>query len=541
MNPAAALANAQTDPVRARAGMPAPACGSLGLVNAPSPRNILVFQLARLGDLVQTWPLLTRLRQAYPGARLTLLADQRLLPLQAAGPRMDEVLGLDLLGMASRVKGDWPGAYHFVEDFLQDLRAREFDLVFNLNFSRLSLLLTHLLGAPAKGYLPAAGGREFSREPWLSWICSMVHARRFNRFHLTDVFRHLAPEPEAAPPLPRLATPPRGEPLIALQLATRHKRRTWPLEHFTRLTEDLVTRQQARVLLLGTKAERVLGERLRAALPAAIRERVQNLQGSTGLAELVNQLRQAHLLVSGDTGTLHLAAALDVPTVALFLGPAQCFETGPYGEGHFVLQAEPPCHPCLEAASTCPEEGPICLEMLPPLAVSEIISGLLEAGTAPPEVSLPVGSRLYRSGFDALGVRYQYLGEEPPHFVDLVGQAYRQVGAWLVEQGRNGGQGLAPAGQPVLSPPAAFPQLSLPTAYGERKNLAAADLKALEWLFATLKQGSPLPLELPNATEALWPLMAFRTEMADRGNLALYYQAADVFAAQLESWLSKMR
>ncbi|MBI4795234.1 MAG: glycosyltransferase family 9 protein, partial [Deltaproteobacteria bacterium] len=446
--------------------------GQQGLLASASPQNILILQLARLGDLVQTWPLLTRLRQAYPGARLTLLTDHRLLPLQAAGPQVDEVLGFDFLRLGSLTDSDWPGAYHLVADVLKGLRARHFDLVFNLNFSRLSLLLTHLLEAPAKGYLPAKGGREFSREPWLAWIYSQVHARRFNRFHLTDVFRHLAPEPVMPAVVPRLAAIPRGEPVIALQLATRHVRRTWPLEHFTRLAEYLVTHLSARVLLLGTAAERGLGEKLRAALPPALRERVVNLQGETGLQELAGELQQAHLLVSGDTGTLHLATALGVPTVALFLGPALCFETGPYGSGHYVLQAEPPCHPCVEAASPCPEEGPICLEMLPPNAVARLISGLQETGSAPADIPLPAGSRVYRSELDAFGVFYQYLGEDPPRFVDLVGQSYRRAGAWLAERTGEkmvGGGGQGPVAQASrLGTLDSSPRPPPPTPYWER-------------------------------------------------------------------------
>ena len=509
---------------------------ALGLLGAPGPRRILVLQLARLGDLVQTWPLLTRLRQAYPGARLTLLTDQRLLALTALGPRLDEVQGFDYQGLTSQVARDWPGAYQRVAGLVQDLKSREFDLVFNLNFARVSLLLAYLLGAPTRGFLPAAGGREFSRGPWLAWIYSLVHARRCNRFHLTDVFRHLAPEPAGAVPPPAPAAFPGGEPVIALQLATRHARRTWPLEHFTRLTEFLVSRMGARVLLLGTKAERVLGDRLRAALSPASRERVVNLQGQTGLAELAGQIKETNFVVSGDTGTLHLAAALGVPCLALFLGPALCFETGPYGSGHYVLQAEPPCHPCLEAASPCPREGQVCLEMLPPLAVGQLVAGLLENGAAPPDLSLPAGTRLYRSRLDDFGVFYQPLGNTNLRFLDLVGQAYCQAGVWLAGKAKDfGGEGQGPWA------PALSPKPPLPTPYGERDKLAEGDLQALEALLAALHQGTQAPPDLPEVAAALKPLLAFQKEMQRQGQDALFIGAKTVFTAQLESWLNQTR
>ncbi|MHB8068405.1 MAG: glycosyltransferase family 9 protein [Desulfobaccales bacterium] len=516
--------------------------GALDLRGIPAPRRILVLQLARLGDLVQTWPLLARLRQAYPDARLTLLTDQRLLALSAMGPRMDEVQGFDYLGLTSRVEQDWPGAYQQVAGLLQDLRTREFDLIFNLNFSRLSLLLTYLLGAPARGFLPAAGGREISRGPWLAWIYSLVHARRFNRFHLTDVFRHLAPDPAVAVTPAAPAVFPGGEPLIALQLATSHARRTWPLEHFTRLAEFFVSRMGARVLLLGTKAERGLGERLRSTISPASRERVVNLQGQTGLEELTAQLKQTNFLVSGDTGTLHLAAALGVPTLALFLGPALCFETGPYGCGHYVLQAEPPCHPCLEAASPCPQEGQVCLQMLPPLAVAQLVAGLLEQGAVPPDLRLPAGARLYRSRIDAFGVFYQPLGDPSLRFLDLVGQAYRQTGVWLAGAAKEfGGEGQGPVAQAsrrcTLD---SSPNHPGATPYGGRE-LSSTALEGLQALLDTLRRGVPAPLEMPEVAAALKPLLAFQGEMQRQLTENLFSGASIVFTAQLESWLNKTR
>jgi|GEM_PF-301886 ADP-heptose:LPS heptosyltransferase len=532
MNPLAARAETRE--------MAAP--GALGLRSAPAPRQILVLQLARFGDLLQTWPLLTRLRLAYPGARLTLITDQRLLPLHPLGPQVDATQGFDLLGLTALVEQDWPGAYQRVASLLKDLRAREFDLVFNLNFSRISLLLTYLLGAPAQGFLPGAGGREFFRGPWLAWIYSLVHARRFNRFHLTDVFRHLAPEPAVATAPPALAACPGGEPVIALQLATRHDRRTWPLKYFTRLAEFFASQMQSRVLLLGTKAEQDLGERLRAALAPPLRERVTNLQGQTGLAELAAQLKETHFLVSGDTGTLHLATALGVPTLALFLGPALCFETGPYGCGHYVLQAEPPCHPCLEASSPCPAAGQVCLEMLPPLAVAQLVAGLLLQGAAPPDLHLPAGARLYRSQLDAFGVFYQPLGQAPPRFQDLVGLAYRQAGVWLAEAGTEfggGGQGSVAQGSRLWTSDSS-PKPPPPTQYGGREKLASEVIEPLEVLLTTLRYGKG-SVEIPEVAAALRPLLAFQGEMQRQGQEHLFFGVKNVFTAQLQSWLNQTR
>jgi len=203
--------------------------------------RVLVVQLARLGDLVQTWPLLRRLRHQAPGLSVDLLADRRLRALHALGPELDHIWEVELGSLPLLAQRDLTAAYDQVQHLAGGLRAREYDLVYNLNFSRLSLLLSYLAGGEVRGYQPARGGREFFRDPWLALVFALVHARQVNRVHLSDVFRHLAPgrdlDPRPPAPVSR-----HGEPIIAVQVATRHPQRTWPLKAFTRLAGLLVNR-----------------------------------------------------------------------------------------------------------------------------------------------------------------------------------------------------------------------------------------------------------------------------------------------------------
>jgi ADP-heptose:LPS heptosyltransferase len=446
--------------------------------------KVLVVQLARLGDLVQTWPLLRRLRRHDSGGGLELVADSRLQDLQALRAEVDQFWGLDLAGLPLLTQRDFPAAYERVQHLTGDFRGRGYDLVYNLNFSRVSLLLAYLAGGKVKGYQPARGGREFLREPWLALVFALVHARQVNRVHLSDVFRHLAPAAPSEPRPPILASGS-GEPVIALQVATRHPRRTWPLQAFTRLAGLVVDRLGGRVWLVGSQAERPHGETLRRGLTLAQRERVVNLQGKTDLRELAARLREAHVLVSGDTGTLHLAAALGTRTVGVFFGPASCFETGPYGDGHYVFQAEPPCHPCAEAGAECAEA--ICRAMIPPEAVADLTVSLCTRGEVFTLPSLPAGARLYRSFFDPLGVSYAPLAAGC-RFIDLVGQAYRRAGGALVG----------------LTGPSVQPR-NLPLGEDDRRNL--------ERLAAALNNGDGRAATSPLLAQALTPLQAFREEM----------------------------
>uniref|UniRef100_A0A7C3SJC0 Glycosyltransferase family 9 protein n=1 Tax=Desulfobacca acetoxidans TaxID=60893 RepID=A0A7C3SJC0_9BACT len=445
-----------------------------------SPRRILVMQLARLGDLVQTWPLLRQLREVYPEAQIGLLMDESLVDLAKFGPRLDALYPMDLKKI-SRLTPNRPAeAYCELDHCLADLQAAGFDLVFNLNFSRLTLLIAYLLGAPVIGYQPVKGGREFWREPWLAWIYGLVHDRAFSRIHISDVFRHLVRgrETEAAHPSQTASS---KEPVIALQLGTRHPRRTWPPENFARLAGLLIEKSGAKLRLLGTARERALGERVNDLLKPRFRDRVLNLQGKTDLTELAGHLREADLVVSGDTGPLHLAAALGTRVVAIFQGPASCFETGPYGSGQAVIQAEPRCHPCRESGDECQE--PLCQRLVTPEFVAEVIlagfgaKGPGSGSRIPPEV------RVYESFRDGFGVNYASCHGKPLGWIDLVGWAYRAAGARLLHH-----------------PSPRWPS--------RRPELSQNDLRALELLAKALQNGATEGNE-PSVCKALTPLRAF--------------------------------
>ncbi len=120
----------------------------------------------------------------------------------------------------------------------------------------------------------------------------------------------------------------------------------WPLERFAetanRVSAELGA-QPHEWLLLGAPGEKALGETLSQLIHAPHR----NLVGKTSLAELITELRACHLLLTNDTGTMHLAAALGVPVVAIF-GSTEPSLTGPLGAQHRIIRHHVPCSPCFK-------------------------------------------------------------------------------------------------------------------------------------------------------------------------------------------------
>lgn len=127
-----------------------------------------------------------------------------------------------------------------------------------------------------------------------------------------------------------------------MQLGANELHRAWPVSSFASLVADLVRHPGVELVLLGSPRETGLGKDfLRQATTPAI-----NLIGKTRVSDLPSILKQCDLLISNDTGTTHIAAAVGAKVLGLYFSTAYFAETAPFGSGHMVLQVETPCSPC---------------------------------------------------------------------------------------------------------------------------------------------------------------------------------------------------
>jgi ADP-heptose:LPS heptosyltransferase len=138
----------------------------------------------------------------------------------------------------------------------------------------------------------------------------------------------------------------------------------WPVEAYAVVVRQLAAKwPDARFGVLGGESERELGAALGAVLPG----RCLDLTAATSLTEMVEWIRLASLLITNDSGPMHVAAALRRPVVAIF-GPTDPRRTGPYGQVGQVLHADLPCAPCMK--NWCANPRPLqCLAEVTPAAV----------------------------------------------------------------------------------------------------------------------------------------------------------------------------
>ena len=336
--------------------------------------KILILKPSSLGDVIQALPVLRLLKCHLPASEIFWWIDSALAPLLEGDP--------DLTGVVRFERQRWASPRHWPEMLrsLRWMRAQNFDWVIDLQCLARSGAFAWLANGQFLIGLDEVreGARGFSD----------VAIRRAS-FHTHAVDWYLAVLPRLGVPVhnhftwlperPAIAAAIQskwqtdGARWIAIQPGARWENKRWPVEHFAELIRLLAKKfPDTRFAVLGTAENQSLGAVIARAEPL----RCLNLCGQISLLEMVEWLRRCELMVTNDTGPMHVAAALGKPLVALF-GPTGPRRTGPYGHLDSVLRIDLPCSPCLK--SHCTYEKPDeCLKAIFPAQVFERACQLLD-------------------------------------------------------------------------------------------------------------------------------------------------------------------
>jgi ADP-heptose:LPS heptosyltransferase len=302
-------------------------------------KNILVVQLARLGDFLQTLPLLRRLGADH---RITLILSFD--PGDTLRKEVDELLVVDPASLA-RATGQ---PRLFLKRLRSSLNLRmdqldgRWDEAICLNEDRAAIALARLL---VKGPVYGMGAAS---NPYGAWLSALSTARRSNQLHLSEIMHaacQLVPDPPEA-----AAEASQGD--IILHPGSGSMARQLPIQFWADLCSELLGRcSDCRVLFTGSPAEESLIKAIFAQMPHT--SQAVNLCGGMHLDELILLMDDARLVIAQDTGILHLAAARRRPVLGLYHGSAWYAETGPWLQGARVIQSIFDCGPCLEGRPDC--------------------------------------------------------------------------------------------------------------------------------------------------------------------------------------------
>lgn len=352
-------------------------------------QKALVVQLARFGDIVQTKRLLLSLA-AGEDTEVHLCVDASLAGLARLLYPFAHVLPLP-----AHSAGDVPDAelFSLCRSHFAEMRAAEYDRVYLLNFSPLSFAIAALFDpCQLVGYARVKG--QEMRGPLQLLSFNLMRDRRFAPINLVDLWAHMHPSPippEKVNPIPRQV----GANRVGIVMAGRESRRSLPIPELAACAQAVFqARGGPELVCLGSAAERPLVRRFLRELPAAAVGKTEDLTGRTSLGDLPDILRGLDMIITPDTGSMHLAAHLGVPVQAFFLSSAWCWETGPYGFGHKIWQAVQACAPCRES-DACPRSV-ACLSPFRHKSFLAHLSGKFDSGW--PEGLLGCISTLDRLG-----------------------------------------------------------------------------------------------------------------------------------------------
>jgi lipopolysaccharide heptosyltransferase II len=331
------------------------------------PQRIVVLKSCCLGDLIMTTPLLAVLQHNYPYATITYVAGTWSKVIPEHHPAIQHVIDCGTVGI--------PGRYTMI-DYIKlaaQLRTQHFDLAFVLDRSPMLTLLPWLAGIPRR-VGPDSLGRGFSLTDRVPVSTSASHLQ-----HQVDIYLDLARVLKLDIDTPRMQfVPTEAERQTALhasglQIAVfpgggsnpgmELTAKRWPLERYSELICRLVHDLHAHVLLLGGPDDIQLNDKLMSSL-AITTGMVMNLAGKTSFGELAAQLETCNLFIGNDSSPMHLAAAVDIPVIAIF-GPTSPQEYGPYPPDdprHIAIWKHPTGHPCFFLGKMQPCTNCTCMQ-----------------------------------------------------------------------------------------------------------------------------------------------------------------------------------
>ncbi|MBI4684148.1 MAG: lipopolysaccharide heptosyltransferase II [Nitrospirae bacterium] len=323
------------------------------------PQKILVIKPSSLGDIVHSLPFLNTLRESFPRSEIHWVVARGLEGLLEGHPMINKlwIINKDEWKKIRKVKG----TIKEIRALFSLLKREKFDLVVDLQGLMRSSILAAATGASLRiGFKEA---REGSRMFYTHRVTGGrdIHAvdryLKIAEFLGCDISEVQFPFPLFELSTFKLQLP---EEYAVIVPGARWKTKRWPPERFGELASML----PLRFFVAGSKSDMDIADRV----VKNSKGNAVSMAGKTSIKELIELMRRARVVVSNDSGPMHVAAAFHVPVFAIF-GPTNPLRTGPYGSGHFIIRKELECLPCYK--KNC--RSVRCMDMIDVSMVADII------------------------------------------------------------------------------------------------------------------------------------------------------------------------
>lgn len=327
-----------------------------------------------IGDVVMTFPAMAAVRATLPKARITVLVKPWVADLVRMHPAVDDVLVYERPGRHEGLRG--------ILRLAGELRARRFDAAILLQNAIEAAIIARLAGIPVRaGYSTDARGLLLTHPVRLEPAMKTVHQSLYYLgmlealgFEAAGTAVPLAPteaqRQAAQEHLARLGIAGR-RPVVGMAPGAAYgPAKRWFAGRFAALADRLAGRYDCPVLLFGSTGDRASTEAVQSAATTAL----VDIAGTTNLSDAIALIACCDLFVTNDSGLMHVAGALGVPTVAIF-GSTNPKTTYPLGERTVLIRRPVDCSPCLK--QECPTDFR-CMDLVTVDEVLEHSTRLLE-------------------------------------------------------------------------------------------------------------------------------------------------------------------
>ncbi len=338
-------------------------------------QNILVRSTNWIGDVVMTLPAFAALRKTMPSAKISVLAKPWVAELFHLCPDVDEVILFQSPGIHNGMAGKFRLA--------ADLKKRNFDAAVLFQNAIEAAIIARLAGIPVRaGYNSDGRGlllthavrrtKEIRKVHQIDYYLEMVKSLGFESAGRGVHLRFGDDYAQVAEDLLDRHQLKGGGPLIGMAPgATYGPAKMWFPDRFAAVADRLTDEFSAQVMLFGSRGDHKIAEQVRlyASHPAI------NIAGQTTLKEAIALIGRCHLFISNDSGLMHVAGALGIPTIAIF-GSTNPATTSPVGDRSIVITRAVSCSPCLK--KTCPTDFR-CMDLIGADEVFETAKRLLQS------------------------------------------------------------------------------------------------------------------------------------------------------------------
>ncbi len=337
----------------------------------------LIIQLARLGDTLQSLMALRAAKQLYPQLEIYFLAREKFSCAAKRIPWIKEVIVFptdELLGPVLFEEKNETQALGDLARWIAPMVKEPWDMIINWSYSNSSSYLTGILPAKVKlGYTRRSDASFSGADGWSQYIQGIVQERVNQNIHLTDILTTqllTALQIHAGDPVPEgnaavtskgfftlniheksLLNLPRNKSKkwLAIQLGASQPYKTWAPKKWAEFIKLILHKNSDYgIFLLGGKEDLQRAEEIQEAIASVSSSNSHfiSLVGQTSFDLWASIISRSQWLLSGDTAAIHLASVLGTRVLNVSVGPVRFGETGPYGNGHYVITSGRACPAC---------------------------------------------------------------------------------------------------------------------------------------------------------------------------------------------------